>query len=220
VSQSKLNSSEKEWSGVPILFDEVFTGLYRLGRFNCSSYLQAHPDIVVNAKLLTGGIVPLCTTTASQSIFDAFLSSDKSDALLHGHSYTAHAIGCNVAVESLNEMMAMEKGQVWNEFKSNWDQEGKETSEMGPRPVWSMWSASFVNKISQKASVDHVIALGSVLAIALKDEAGAGKFAPLCDFIICHFLTIARLHIDSFSNTSPQSPQGRGKLVCSFPCLG
>ena len=77
-----------DWSGMPVVFDEVFTGLYRLGQFNCNKFLNATPDIVVNAKLLTGGLVPLCTTAASQAIFDAFLSDSKADALLHGHSYT------------------------------------------------------------------------------------------------------------------------------------
>jgi dethiobiotin synthetase/adenosylmethionine--8-amino-7-oxononanoate aminotransferase len=173
-------TSPFDWSGIPILYDEVFTGLYRLGRFNCSSFLQAEPDIIVNAKLLTGGLVPLCTTTASQSIFEAFLSSEKSDALLHGHSYTAHAVGCHVAVESVRQMMDMEKSGEWDDFKSSWankSQSGKSSlaeSAEGGTSAWSMWSSTFVNKISHKSTVDHVIALGSVLAVALKDEAGAG----------------------------------------------
>jgi dethiobiotin synthetase/adenosylmethionine--8-amino-7-oxononanoate aminotransferase len=174
-------SSPIDWSGLPIVYDEVFTGLYRLGRFNCSSFLQADPDIVVNAKLLTGGLVPLCTTTASQSVFEAFLSDEKSDALLHGHSYTAHAVGCNVAVESLDVLMNLEKGQVWDAFKSSWAAEtGTESTPakataVKKETVWSMWSLPFVNEVSQNPAVDHVIALGSVLAIALKDDAGAGK---------------------------------------------
>ncbi|KAF2427859.1 PLP-dependent transferase [Tothia fuscella] len=182
------DQTQTAWSGLPILYDEVFTGLYRLGCFNCSSFLQSHPDIIVNAKLLTGGLVPLCTTTASQSIFDAFLSENgdkgKGDALLHGHSYTAHAVGCSVAVESLGGLVGMEGGGAWDGFKGSWARgsaagtsRSDASSESGLEtnlPVWSCWSQDFVKEISHKSSVSHVIALGSVLAIALKDEAGSG----------------------------------------------
>lgn len=158
------------WSGLPVVFDEVFTGLYRLGRFNCSSLVQAQPDIVVNAKLLTGGLIPLCTTTASQNIFEAFLSDEKADALLHGHSYTAHAVGCAVAVESLNTMIRMEKVGTWKSFQRSWG-----ADEAGG--LWSMWSKGFVTELSQKETIDCVFALGSVLALTVKDTAGVGEYS-------------------------------------------
>ncbi|WPG98042.1 Hypothetical protein R9X50_00082600 [Acrodontium crateriforme] len=169
--------NDTDWSGMPVVFDEVFTGLYRLGRFSAASFLQVDPDIVVNAKLLTGGLLPLCTTTASQSIFEAFLSNDKSDALLHGHSYTAHAMGCMVANHSLDIMKKLDSADDWAQFKHDWDasKTGQVTSVAnGARGTWSMWSPDFVKDISHRANVDYVFALGSVLAISLKDPAGSG----------------------------------------------
>nr|POF02268.1 isoform 5 of bifunctional dethiobiotin synthetase/7,8-diamino-pelargonic acid aminotransferase, mitochondrial [Quercus suber] len=159
-----------DWSGMPVIFDEVFAGLYRLGRFSAATYLNIDPDIVVNAKLLTGGLLPLCTTTASQAIFEAFLSDDKSDALLHGHSYTAHAVGCAVANESLSIMMGMKGTGDWDNFREDWRNINASPSE---QVAWSMWSSSFVTEVSHRPNVDHVFALGSVLAISLKDPAGA-----------------------------------------------
>ncbi|EMC99632.1 hypothetical protein BAUCODRAFT_343702 [Baudoinia panamericana UAMH 10762] len=165
---------EHEWSGMPVIFDEIFTGLYRLGRFSAASFLGVQPDIVANAKLLTGGLLPLCTTTASQSIFEAFLSKDKSDALLHGHSYTAHAVGCAVANESLGTMMKMERQGAWTTFRESWlpSSHGLSLSTSSGE-VWSMWSNAFLKAISHRPNVDYVFALGSVLVIALKDPAGA-----------------------------------------------
>lgn len=154
------------------MFDEVFTGLYRLGQFNCNKFLNTTPDIVVNAKLLTGGLVPLCTTAASQSIFDAFLSDNKSDALLHGHSYTAHAVGCNVASTSLTTMQNLEAGEAWTLFRKSWNAEAG--IDTGKQHAWSMWSKDFVEAISYKGPIDHVFALGNVLAIAYKDAGGSG----------------------------------------------
>ena len=169
--------SDADWSGMPVVFDEVFTGLYRLGRFSAASFLDAEPDIVVNAKLLTGGLLPLCTTTASQSIFEAFLSADKTDALLHGHSYTAHAMGCMVANQSLSMMKKMDSTDVWTQFKQDWETPEAGTKETGvgqDRGHWSVWSHDFVKEVSQRPNVDHLFALGSVLAISLNDPAGSG----------------------------------------------
>lgn len=187
-----IPAGEKEWSGLPVIFDEVFTGLYRLGRFSSASLLGTNPDISVHAKLLTGGLLPLCATLASESIFKVFEGDEKSDALLHGHSYTAHAVGCQVAVESLREMMSMDGTGAWD-----WAKEaGWRGSEQGQRPgvpdtkrdqsellgvsditqpVWSMWPRDFVESLSQQTTkVTGVWALGSVLAISMRAEDGAG----------------------------------------------
>ncbi|KAG4442516.1 hypothetical protein IFR05_002016 [Cadophora sp. M221] len=171
----------KSWIGLPIIFDEVFTGLYRLGRFSSASFLQTYPDISVHAKLLTGGLVPLCTTVASESIYDAFIGEEKRDALLHGHSYTAHPVGCHVANTSLDMLRDLEAGEGWQEYRKDW----QETSESGDADVviersavpsysntdvWSAWSKDFVTRISHSRDVESVIALGSVLAISLQDQ--------------------------------------------------
>lgn len=165
------DGNDLEWRSMPVIFDEVFTGLYRLGRFSAASFLGVDPDIVVNAKLLTGGLLPLCTTTASQSIFNAFLSEDKTDALLHGHSYTAHPMGCSVANESLRTLIKLDQDGSWETFKNDWS---SPTSDSFTPQAWSMWSSSFVTNVSYMTQVDNVFALGSVLAITLKDPAGSG----------------------------------------------
>lgn len=136
--------------------------------------------------------MPLCTTAASDSIYAAFLGDQKSDALLHGHSYTAHAVGCEVARTSLKAMIDMDRGDSWNAFKRDWaeekfqksfdpvtaprvspDADTKLTKETQPH-LWSMWSQSFLRRISQARQVDSVIALGSVLAINMRDDENKG----------------------------------------------
>lgn len=159
-----------DWSGLPVIFDEVFTGLFRLGRFSSSNFLEVHPDISVHAKLLTGGLVPLATTVASESIFEAFRSNDKTDALLHGHSYTAHPVGCQVAVESLKQLLAMSRSDHWD-----WARAARSASLGEYFGVWSFWPDDLVVRLSRNNDcVFGVWALGSVLAIHLNDDAGAG----------------------------------------------
>lgn len=199
------NSNKTTWSGLPVIFDEVFTGLYRLGRFSSASFLGVHPDVSVHAKLLTGGLVPLCTTVASEAVFAAFSGADKTDALLHGHSYTAHPVGCQVAVESLRAMAEMDRGGEWDwaRRENGWvvaavDEENKqeEEEEEGVTPpqqqqytsseeeedaakplVWSVWSRDRVTNLSRSPRVFGAWALGSVLAVHLRDDDGASGYS-------------------------------------------
>ncbi|KAK4198341.1 bifunctional dethiobiotin synthetase/adenosylmethionine-8-amino-7-oxononanoate aminotransferase [Triangularia verruculosa] len=173
---AQQSKDKLDWSGLPVVFDEVFTGIYRLGRFSAASFLGVDPDISVHAKLLTGGLLPLSVTLASESVFQSFLSEDKSDALLHGHSYTAHAVGCQVALESVKEMAKMEKDGRWS-----WAQNKQQKSDVGSQPdqvvesrVWSVWSHEFVEWLSWQSErgVEGVWALGTVLAIHMGGEAG------------------------------------------------
>ncbi|KAI1387946.1 PLP-dependent transferase [Hypoxylon trugodes] len=164
------------WTGLPVIFDEVFTGLSRLGRFTASSFLQSEADISVHAKLLTGGLVPLSTTLASESIFKAFESDDKADALLHGHSYTAHPIGCQVALESVRQMQTMEKQGEWNWAKEN-DWSGSVSGQLSPtKPeVWTIWPWELLNWISNQTQlVAGTWALGSILSIHMNAADGLG----------------------------------------------
>ena len=59
------------------------------------------PDLMCLSKGLTGGYLPLAATLASEEIFEAFLSEDRSETFFHGHSFTANALSCAVALESL-----------------------------------------------------------------------------------------------------------------------
>lgn len=159
------------WSGLPIIFDEVFTGLYRLGRRTSASFLGVDADISVHAKLLTGGLIPLAVTLASKEIFDAFLSYEKSDALLHGHSYTAHPIGCHVAETSVRMMMDMENRGDWSSFQKLWQMTPTSRETTGHH-IWSHWSLQLIQDLSCAKSVESVFAIGSVFSISLYDETG------------------------------------------------
>ena len=157
--------------------------MYRLGRFSASSFLQVDPDISCHAKLLTGGLVPLCATLASDSIYDAFLGAEKRDALLHGHSYTAHAVGCHVANTSLDMMMDMDRNGDWQAYKDDWAGPASLSALDKTRlDIWSVWSKDFIQRISNRQDVESVVALGSVLAISLRDNK-RGVYCP--PFFLC-----------------------------------
>jgi adenosylmethionine---8-amino-7-oxononanoate aminotransferase len=67
------------------------------------------PDMVVLAKALSGGYLPLAITLVSEKIFSAFDGSVADGrALAYGHSYTGNALGCAAAKASL-EIFETEK---------------------------------------------------------------------------------------------------------------
>ncbi|MDA7804114.1 adenosylmethionine--8-amino-7-oxononanoate transaminase [Crocinitomix sp.] len=82
--------------------DEVMTGFYRTGTMFAIDQITAVPDIVCMSKGITGGVMPVGLTVASQDIFDAFLSDDTSKALLHGHSFTGNPLSCAAICASLD----------------------------------------------------------------------------------------------------------------------
>ena len=60
------------------------------------------PDMMVMAKGLTGGYLPLAITLISEKLFSAFDGSvSKGKALAYGHSYTGNALACAAAKASL-----------------------------------------------------------------------------------------------------------------------
>ncbi|TIC00510.1 hypothetical protein E3Q17_02141 [Wallemia mellicola] len=163
----------QEWEGLPVVFDEVFVGLYRLGQLTPVSILGTAPDVSAYAKILSGGVVPLSTTLARQSMFDNFLGEEKKEALLHGHSYTAHPIGCSVANASFEEIKKLTTSDDWKASKSAWNSESENA-------IWSLWNPETVKTLASLDNVDGVLALGTVLVVHLKSsgkgyESGGGQ---------------------------------------------
>jgi dethiobiotin synthetase/adenosylmethionine--8-amino-7-oxononanoate aminotransferase len=166
--------SDTTWSGVPVIFDEVFVGLYRLGHLSTKSVLGTNPDISVHAKLLTGGLVPLAATLAKEGIFEAFVGDSKDQALLHGHSYTAYPVGCEVANETFKQTEKLINAEPWAAAQAKWGRvdmkqvvgvEGEHAHN-----VWSFWDPGFIDVLSRLKAVDDVMALGTLLVVRVNDS--------------------------------------------------
>lgn len=176
--RGRRSGSSSNWSGIPVIYDEVFVGLHRIGMESTGPLLGVYPDISVNAKVLTGGLLPLAVTLTSNSIFEAFLSDSKAEALLHGHSYTAHPIGCEVANETLSMLDKLTLSDDWIAAQASWAKDDGQTS-----PVWSLWDPGFITAVSKLPQVREIMTMGSVLSIKVEDKsAGILKFS--CSVIL------------------------------------
>ena len=82
--------------------DEVMTGFGRTGEKFASHYCETHPDMMCFSKAITGGLLPLGVTTCTREVEAPFLSEELNRAFFHGHSYTANATICTLALTSLN----------------------------------------------------------------------------------------------------------------------
>jgi adenosylmethionine-8-amino-7-oxononanoate aminotransferase len=77
------------------------TGFGRTGTLFACSQAGVAPDLLCLAKGLTGGLLPLAATLATERLYEAFLSPVRGRMFFHGHSFTGHPIGCAVARASL-----------------------------------------------------------------------------------------------------------------------
>ena len=77
------------------------TGFGRTGSFFAFQQVGFSPDLLCLSKGITGGILPLAATLASNALFESFLGTDFQRALAHGHSYTANPVACAAALASL-----------------------------------------------------------------------------------------------------------------------
>ncbi|KAI0292151.1 onanonoxo-7-onima-8-eninoihtemlysoneda [Russula brevipes] len=161
--------------GLPVVFDEVFAGLWRLGLRSAAPLLGggANPDVAVYGKVLTGGLVPLAVTLASEDVFRAFEGASKAEALLHGHSYSAYAVGCEVANAALDQLERLARGEAWRAARAAWRAVGVDGGEKSDGlGIWSVWSPQFVDVLSKLDVVDHAMTLGTVLAFKVKVKGG------------------------------------------------
>lgn len=88
-------------AGVHLIADEVLTGFGRTGPLFACERAGVAPDLLCMSKGLTGGVLPLGATAATETLFDAFRSEDRRKTFFHGHSYTANPIACAAALASL-----------------------------------------------------------------------------------------------------------------------
>jgi adenosylmethionine-8-amino-7-oxononanoate aminotransferase len=85
-----------------LILDEIAVGFGRTGTLFACEQAGVVPDIIALSKALTGGTMPLAATVASTRVYEAFLSDDASNALMHGPTYAGHALACAAANASLD----------------------------------------------------------------------------------------------------------------------
>ena len=88
--------------GILLIFDEVITGFGRTGMPFASQTFGVTPDLLVMAKGLTNGSVPMGAVAARQGIHDAFMNGPEHlIEFFHGYTYSSHPLACAAGLGTL-----------------------------------------------------------------------------------------------------------------------
>lgn len=153
---------------VLVIFDEVMTAWGRTGKYFAMDHCTEKPDIVCLSKGLTGGVLPLGLTVTTNAVYNAFLSDEKSKALLHGHSFTGNSLACAAGCASL---VLFEKESTWENIHRI-----EKAHDI------------FAKSILDNPSVKQIRVFGTILAIELETGEGNTYFSNIRDKAYDYFL--------------------------------
>ncbi len=89
--------------GILLIFDEVITGYGRLGTPFAADYFGITPDIMVTAKGLTNGVIPMGAVFVTKEIHDAFMNGPEHlIEFFHGYTYSGNPIASAAALGTLD----------------------------------------------------------------------------------------------------------------------
>ncbi|KKB08020.1 aspartate aminotransferase family protein [Devosia chinhatensis] len=88
--------------GILLIFDEVITGYGRLGTPFGADYFGVTPDIMVTAKGLTNGVIPMGAVMVSKEIHDAFMTGPEHlIEFFHGYTYSGNPVASAAGLATL-----------------------------------------------------------------------------------------------------------------------
>jgi adenosylmethionine-8-amino-7-oxononanoate aminotransferase len=139
-----------------LIVDEVATGFGRSGEMFASDRAGIVPDLMCLAKGITGGVLPLAATLATEHIYQGFLGRyDEYRTFFHGHSYTGNPLACAAALGSLR---VFEEEQVLSRLQPRLQQ-----------------LSAHLTKISELPHVGDVRRLGVMTGIELVRDRDTGE---------------------------------------------
>ena len=90
--------------GVLLIFDEVITGFGRVGGATASETLGVIPDLLVCAKGLTNGAVPMGAVGVRGEIYEAVVNQAAAPGIefFHGYTYSGHPLAAAAGLATLD----------------------------------------------------------------------------------------------------------------------
>jgi ornithine--oxo-acid transaminase len=96
--------------GTLFVLDEVQTGMYRTGRFLAAHHFGVVPDMVILAKALSGGLVPVGAVLMSEEICDSVYSS-LPRAFVHTSTFSENSLAMRAGLATLEVLERENLGQ-------------------------------------------------------------------------------------------------------------
>jgi len=87
--------------GTLFVLDEVQTGMFRTGAFLAAHHYDLDPDIVVLAKALSGGLIPVGAVLMTDEVYKSVYSSLKR-AIVHTSTYSENGLAMRAGLATLD----------------------------------------------------------------------------------------------------------------------
>jgi len=87
--------------GSLLVADEVQTGMFRTGRFLASHHFRIEPDIVVIAKALSGGLIPVGAVLMTDAVYDSVYGSLKR-SIVHTSTFSENGLAMRAGLATLD----------------------------------------------------------------------------------------------------------------------
>ncbi|MBZ0227845.1 MAG: aspartate aminotransferase family protein, partial [Bauldia sp.] len=89
--------------GILLIFDEVITGFGRLGVPFAVDYFGVTPDIVLTAKGVTNGVVPMGAVFVRKEIYETFMNGPEHlIEFFHGYTYSGNPVSSAAGIATLD----------------------------------------------------------------------------------------------------------------------
>ncbi len=83
-----------------LICDEIQTGMGRTGKFFAVNYDEVVPDIILTAKALGGGIMPIGAFSSTKEIWNSFIESP----FLHTSTFGGNPLACSAGIATITFM--------------------------------------------------------------------------------------------------------------------
>ena len=106
-----------------LIFDEVITAWGRIGDAFAATHWGVTPDMIITAKGLTSGYIPMGAVIVKDEIHQTFMDSNKHGIeFFHGYTYSAHPVATAAALATLEVYLeenlfekAKQLAQYWSD---------------------------------------------------------------------------------------------------------
>ncbi|MCQ8780889.1 aspartate aminotransferase family protein [Mangrovibrevibacter kandeliae] len=139
--------------GILLIFDEVITGYGRMGAAFAADYFGVTPDIIVTAKGLTNGVIPMGAVFVKDTIYEAFMTGPEHlIEFAHGYTYSGNPIAAAAGLATLE----------------TYKEEGLFERAKALEPVW----AEAIHSLKGEPHVIDIRTIGLIGAVELDPVAG------------------------------------------------
>lgn len=96
--------------GTLLVLDEVQTGMYRTGPFLAAHHFDVNPDMVILAKAMSGGLIPVGAVLMTEAIYNSVYGSLRR-AIIHTSTFSENSLAIRAALATLEVLENENLGQ-------------------------------------------------------------------------------------------------------------